>query len=503
MIGIGRAIAPFCQGTGRPRCASHHSEGTEVRRQSPAHEEEPWDRSHRLTRRITTFALGVGAGVAAYAAVSSGVLGTATTVRPPAAAAAELPAFDDCEQLRQWYVDQALRKVGPWGLSGPPVMYAMEKGAANRTFGEASPAQPKDAVGSSGTGTNVQEADVDESDVAKTDGRLVVQVRGNRLVVTDVSGAAPRQLSDTRLPGTSLVQPELLLRGDHVVVVGEEAGRRYGGPIFWGRTDSPDTSDSGPDTGPGAGRGFLPGPPQDPRTRVIGVDIADPASPAITDDRSIDGGSVSARQYPDGTVRVVVTTGYPPLDFVQPNRDRSEAEATRLNRRIVEQAPIDAWLPGVRDDGGDEHPLLDCSDVRHPVKRSGGGTISVLTFPADDPGDSTATGVTASGDLVYSSARRLYVATTADRSTSVHAFALDGDRTTYVASGLGRRHRQGPLVLQRARRTPARRRRDRRLVASGRERRRRARRGGRTAGARRPSRRPGADRADPLGPVVR
>ncbi len=144
---------------------------------------------------------------------------------------------------------------------------------------------------------------------------------------------------------------------------------------------------------------------------------------------------MSARQYPDGTVRVVVTTGYPPLDFVQPNRDRSDAQATRLNRRIVQQAPIEAWLPGVRDDGGSEHPLLDCSDVRHPLKRSGSGTISVLSFPADDPGDATATGVTASGDLVYSSAHRLYVATTAERSTSVHAFALDGDRTTYVASG--------------------------------------------------------------------
>jgi hypothetical protein len=69
------------------------------------------------------------------------------------------------------------------------------------------------------------------------------------------------------------------------------------------------------------------------------------------------------------------------------------------------------------------------------VKRSGTGTISVLTFPADDPADFRATAVTASGDLVYSSAHRLYVATTANRSTTVHAFAVDGDRTTYVASG--------------------------------------------------------------------
>ncbi len=377
-----------------------------------------------LTRRIATFALGVGAGVAACAAVSSGVLGSTPGLRPPAAAAAELPAFDDCEQLRQWYVDQALPDVGPWGLSGPPVMYAMDKGtSAERAAG---PTPSSDGVGSSETGTNVQEPDVDESDVAKTDGHVVVQVIGNRLVVTDVTGAAPRQLSDTRLPGPQLLQPELLLHGDHVVVVGNEAGRRYGGPISWGRTDTPEGK---------MAPGFAPAPPQDLRTRVLGVDIADPASPEVTSDRSIDGSSVSTREYPDGTVRAVVTTRHPTLDFVQPNRDRSDTEATRLNRRIVEQAPIDAWLPGVRDDGGSEHPLLDCSEVRHPLHGSGPGTISVLTFPADDPADATATGVTASGDLVYSSARRLYVATTADRSTTVHAFALDGDRTTYVASG--------------------------------------------------------------------
>jgi hypothetical protein len=95
--------------------------------------------------------------------------------------------------------------------------------------------------------------------------------------------------------------------------------------------------------------------------------------------------------------------------------------------------------------------------VRHPRVASGLGTISVLTFGLDDPGDLSATAVTASGELVYSSADRLYVATTDEVSgpvpmvggavagddiaappsvrTEVHAFALDGGRTTYVASG--------------------------------------------------------------------
>ena len=168
----------------------------------------------------------------------------------------------------------------------------------------------------------------------------------------------------------------------------------------------------------------------------------------------MDGGAISTREYADGTVRVVVTTGYPPLDFVQPNQDRTPREAPRANKEIVRSAPVDAWLPSLRTDGGAGRPLVDCASVRHPMKASGFGTISLLTFPLDDPAALSATAVTAAGDLVYSSADRLYVATTdvaaqplprdvpnaapaftSVPTTQVHAFALDGPRTSYVASG--------------------------------------------------------------------
>ena len=156
----------------------------------------------------------------------------------------------------------------------------------------------------------------------------------------------------------------------------------------------------------------LPTGPQDTHARVISFDLSDPSAPRVTGQRTVDGGAISTREYADGTVRVVVTTGYPPLDFVQPNRDRTPREATRANKEIVRAAPIDAWLPSLRSDGGAEQPLVDCASVRHPRTASGFGTISLLTFPFDDPDSLSATAVTAAGDLVYSSADRLYVATT-------------------------------------------------------------------------------------------
>lgn len=386
-------------------------------------------------RGLVTFSLGVSAGMAAYAGLASGLLGDAAgalagaghaLVAAPPAAAAELPRFEHCEELRRWYVRAALREVGPWGLDGSRVVLAAPTAAEGATSRSAA----DQVVGTSGTGTNVQDRDVDEADVAKTDGRILARVTGRTLVVTDVSGGRPRELSSTTLPGAPVVGAELLLRGSRILVVATEASVAHRG--F-----------PGPGPGPG-GEGeiardlpgdFLPPVQRDTRTRLVSFDVSDPSAPRLTDDRRVSGGAVSTRQYADGTVRVVLSTGAPQLRFVHPDRDRSPAEATRENRRIVQAAPLSSWLPQVRTSSGEPRPLVDCSDVRHPLRPSGLGTVSVLSFPLDHADRFSATAVTTSGDLAYSSTDRLYVATTHGRSTAVHGFALDETRTRYVGSG--------------------------------------------------------------------
>jgi hypothetical protein len=277
-----------------------------------------------------------------------------------------------------------------------------------------------EAVSSSGTGTNVQEAGVDEPDRAKTDGDIVVHLRGQTLVVTDVSGAEPREVGTLRLP-QRLGAAELLLSGDRVLVVGSSF------PL-WGRPIPVDVVD-------GVGR-ILPPMPMDGTSRLLGVSLEDPTAPRIESDQTFGGELVSARQYGD-TVRLVLQTGHPTLDFVFPNRDRSRSEAKEANRRIVEESSIDDWLPGVRSGDGESAPLVDCDDVRHPSTSAEFGTLTVVTVPTEDPTDHTSTAVTAGGDTVYSSTDRLYLATTrpGGRTTDVHSFALDGVTTSYVASG--------------------------------------------------------------------
>src|SRR3954465_3364756 len=139
-------------------------------------------RQHRtgtdMARRgLVTFGVGLAAGAVAYATLSSGaVAGGAHDLvgavggvfRFPEAEAAGLPTFEDCTELRQWYVEQALPRVGPWGFGGGPVMTrggGAGPGPAAVAPQRSAGSDADDAVASSGTGTNVQEVGVEESDV--------------------------------------------------------------------------------------------------------------------------------------------------------------------------------------------------------------------------------------------------------------------------------------------------------------------------------------------------
>ena len=360
-------------------------------------------------------------------------IGPGASTEPPGAAsglvpvAAGLSPSADCETLRRSYVDAALPRVGPWGFD-QPYLAARDSAAFAADAG---------AVTNSATGTNVQEAGVDEPDLAKTDGEIVVRVSDRHLVVDDVTGSQPRRLSRLRLPGPWLDRHEVLLVGDTALVVGEQSG--YDWHTF---------VDSAWRVAPTGTVGA--------RTHLTRIDLSDPTTPQVLEHQRIDGSMVAAREYGDGTTRVVVSTGLPQLDFVRPTPARSRREAVRANRAIVREAPVEAWLPGLRrGNGKGRHPLLDCASVLQPERPSGFGTLSVLTFPVSDPSAMTTTAVLAAGSLAYSSADRLYVATIEQSwwddvvpldgdgggrvsdppSTEVHAFALDAAATGYVASG--------------------------------------------------------------------
>ena len=394
-------------------------------------------------RKITK--IGAGSGLTAVgltALVASGVLTASAALvitdpgAPRASAEAGLTAFDSCDQLLAWYRQQGLRQVGAYGWDGDrPVYYAMEDSAAGSSERSSAPTTTDLAVGSSATGTNTQETGVDEPDRAKTNGTLLVRVVGNSLVLSDVSGDQPKALSSYALP-EGMYDAELLLVGDRVVVTAT-APVAYGGPVVenWGETKRPNFS-----------RGA--------ESRVLVLDVSDPAGPSLVSDRTFSGTVLSARQYGD-TVRLVTRTPLPSLRFLSPGDDQDRDHAAAKNRAIVRSSTLEDWLPSVSSAGEGRQRLVACDQVLHPRRPSGAGTIAVVGFDVDTPDDRSTVAVTAGGDTVYSSTARLYVATTEYSSgllrrlgsritggpvqpavrTDVHAFELHGVGASYTASG--------------------------------------------------------------------
>ena len=398
-------------------------------------------------------------GLALGGALLLGTVATTTTLvvtdpLAPKASADSLTPFDSCTALRDWFVQHGEAEVGPYGWNGP-VMYALDDVTIQGSVAGSAPqpaaesAKSPDARASSGTGTNTQEADVDEPDVAKTDGRRVVRLVDQRVVVVDdATGAEPRELGRISLP-VDAYGGELLLVGDHVLVSQAGGGWRGPMPSDAGVGDSKVMPDGG--------------------TRVIDVDISDPSRPRIVHDDTYTGSLVSMRLYGDNTVRLVTSTPRPELPWVNPGplgrpgaeHGLSPEEATRRNRELVRATTIQDWLPAVVDNtSGSRTPLVDCPAVFRPAGGSGGETTTVTTYVVRDPGHRTSVAVTADGQVVYSSADRLYVASTEvdppsvwrrmygsvtggatmpirprEVRTQLHAFALDGTTTRYVGSG--------------------------------------------------------------------
>ncbi|RHW28274.1 hypothetical protein D0Z08_04655 [Nocardioides immobilis] len=371
---------------------------------------------------------------------------------------ADLEAAASCDELLDAYVDRGLGLVTAWGWESPynpywgNALHTLDRdlgdfngidelsgalvnqrgaidGAPGRTEGlstyKMAPTTTRQE--NSDTGTNVQELGVDEPDLVKTDGELLLRLDDDELVVYDVTGDQTDRLSSVDLPG--LEEGEIMLAGDTVVAVGidEKAARErtsYG-------------------VGPRLG------------TRVMTVSLADRAAPEVVDDVAYDARLLSARQHGDA-VRLVLSSGLPDLGFVHPGKGRGQRAALQQNRDKVEKSSIEDWLPTIAADSEDPAQLLDCTNVAIPSDELALDTVSVVGFDAAAPADVDAIGLAGATDIAYESVDHLYLAASPSwgngfecwecigsrilpsvkgGETYLFDFKLDGTRATHVASG--------------------------------------------------------------------
>ncbi|WP_372734577.1 beta-propeller domain-containing protein, partial [Nocardioides sp.] len=372
------------------------------------------------------------------------------TGAPLALVGSGLSAPESCDELLDWYVRRGLSRVGPYGwdqgyYGGPVVMEdgmvrgpvpgagPVDTGSADTSATAPSAAKVPTTirVTNDPNGTNVQEQGVDEPDVVKSDGRTLFRVDGGDLVTYDVRGDEVERLGSADL--VDLREGEILLSGDTLVAIGENPTMSR--PSYEGY----------------------------PTTRVMVLDVTDPARPAVEHTYDISASTVEARLHGD-VVRLVTRTGLPNLPFTQNHRDERSAELE--NREVVRVTTIEDWLPTISTDEGDPETLVECATVALPSNGDSLGTMTVVGFDVDDPDARSVTGLAADTELAYLSADRLYLATSAftfggcwevcmqqpssrlpswwpgrserpgrDGVSQIYAFELDGEATRFTADG--------------------------------------------------------------------
>jgi uncharacterized secreted protein with C-terminal beta-propeller domain len=269
------------------------------------------------------------AGAAALLAAALGLLGALAPPAPAARAAAppRLVPFESCPQLVS-YARRQVRRAGGAGvptraLGGPPQVLAAPRPVPADGREEPAPAaQDESAAGGTGgpetpsfSGTNVQEAGVDEPDIVKTDGRRVFSVVDRRLHVVDLTGAEPRLAGTLDLEGYGHA---LLLRGSRLLVTAELEGR-------------------------------------DEATRLTEVDVTDPAAMAVRRTLDLEGRVVDSR-LTGGTARVVVASS---PRFTSPAAARRGGLRTWVPRTVLRSRVSGRTF---------RRSVARCDDVRRPAR---------------------------------------------------------------------------------------------------------------------------------------
>jgi hypothetical protein len=315
------------------------------------------------------------------------------------AATPRLKAFSSCAGL----IGYARRHVPPprpntrprLPITDLPISGGGEEGGARTP-----PPSARVPDGGDSSTTNIQEAGVDEPDIAKSDGTNVYTLTDGVLRATDARSPAPRVLSSVRIGGSG---GEFLLQGRRILAIS-----------------------SG-----GAG------------TLLTEVDVANPGAMRVLRTLSVDGEHVSSR-LTDHTVRVVVAST-PRAIQVAPRPIVFDGVVANAAKRKPLRARRAGWVPSSvlrnrRTGRKRRRALVACDHVRRTPRFTGAGIVTVLTvdlergLPAVD-----SDAVMTDAQTVYASLGSVYVATAGgwqSGDTSIHRFDIAGpQRTDYRASG--------------------------------------------------------------------
>jgi hypothetical protein len=305
------------------------------------------------------------------------------------------------------------------------------------------------------SGTNNQEAGVDEADLVKTDGYFLYTVNGDRLEILGVPEFGQlTAVSSTRIEG---YPSQLLLDGDRAVVF--STLYVYDDSIVDTAVRAALSDDAG----------ILRGTTL---TKVTVLALgADRTAPAVEKELYLEGNMLTARRIGD-VVRLANYAWFdvPDLrtwldvpgniwDPITPEPVRFAAiddaflDALAHNDRVLAATDVSDFVPRLFERRGDDVVEValrgdTCANVAIPEDGTASGFTSLLTLGLGEPGVSVeADHIVTNHPILYASTNTLLLAEPAqdwwwfwgnedlDEATNIHRFALDGAATAYTGSG--------------------------------------------------------------------
>lgn len=374
-----------------------------------------------------------------------------------------LATFDTCSALLTHLQTEGAERVGAFGFNSggfgfggefDDVEEAMEdesavaeaasdsagldtSTSAQRVGGEAGLVEGEDF-----SGTNNQERGVDEPDFVKTDGERIFTLTNGTFTIIEADADNPTTRGSTFV---NYEIQEMLILGDTVYLF----GTTYGEIQFDERSFDDDAEADF------AGEVFRDEGFYGPTVQVIELDVSDLDNPREASTLDIEGRYLSARLI-DGQISLALQSDQHDLGFVFPQGRNGEESAAEFNREIVLDTEVADWLPDytlTRNGESSSGQLSSCEQVHAPSEFAGFGSLSVLTFDANDGLDTpNAVSVLAEGQNVYASSTNMWISTTQwfdwgamteearnladERFTSqLHGFSIDDESPEYLASG--------------------------------------------------------------------
>lgn len=301
----------------------------------------------------------------------------------------QLEAFHSCDSMERYIRAMARDEASydwSWGGFGfgfgssESMVISMDAGSAD-TGGMSAPSEES---ASSYSGTNLQEAEVDEDDIVKTDGTYIYALSGDFLMIskafpTDEAALSSKIAVDGSPRGIYLLD-------DYVVAISQVTGG---------------SSSPSPRSGGSVDR------EADAYTLATIIDVSDRGAPVVVRETYASGAFEATRRIGD---RLYVVT-YEQLRLTDGAESLSDA------RKMIRDLTSSEMLPWRMDNvlrsatwSVDKGPACDCTDVYASETETGTYVTNVLSLDLADPlSEFEGEAVVGRADTVYASTEAVYV----------------------------------------------------------------------------------------------